>query len=154
MLAPSMTLATLGVLLTAALLAVPAVYLFDLTPVEGLLLGAVVASTDAAAVFFLLHTGGLQLRHKVGSTLEIESGTNDPIAVFLTLVLVQMILSGADPSISVFGVLAQQAFLGAAFGWAGGHAALWLLNRINLPSGYIRYLWLPLPCLFLRPRPS
>jgi len=134
-LAPSMTLATLGVFLTAALLAIPAMYLFGLSPMEGMLLGAVVASTDAAAVFFLLHAGGLQLRHKVGSTLEIESGTNDPIAVFLTLVLVQMILSGSDPSVSLLGVLAQQAFLGAAFGWAGGHAALWLLNRVNLPSG-------------------
>lgn len=134
-LAPSVTLATLGVLLTTGLLAIPAIYLFGLTPVEGLLMGAVVSSTDAAAVFFLLHAGGLQLRPKVGSTLEVESGTNDPIAVFLTLALVQMILSGDDPSVSLLGVLLQQAVLGAAFGWAGGRAVLWALNRINLPGG-------------------
>jgi len=134
-LAPSITLATLGVVLTAAILAVPAVYLFGLSPLEGLLLGAVVASTDAAAVFFLLRAGGLQLKHKVGSTLEIESGTNDPIAVFLTLVLVQLILSGADPSGALLSTLFQQAFFGALFGVLGGYAALTMLNRIHLPSG-------------------
>lgn len=134
-LAPSMTLATVGVVLTSVVLAVPAFYLFNLSPLEALLLGAVVASTDAAAVFFLLRAKGLQLRHKVGSTLEIESGTNDPIAVFLTLALVQLILSGADPSGDVFQTLFQQAFFGGLFGVMGGYAALIILNRVHLPSG-------------------
>jgi len=134
-LAPSMTLATVGVLLTAVLLAMPAVYIFELTPMEGLLLGSIVASTDAAAVFFLLRAGGLQLRHKVGATLEIESGTNDPIAVFLTLVLVQLLMTGADPSIALISTLFQQAVFGALFGIAGGYAALAMLNRVGLPGG-------------------
>ncbi len=134
-LAPSMTLSTLGVVMTAALLAVPAVYLFDFTPLEGLLMGSIVASTDAAAVFFLLKAGGLRLRHKVGSTLEIESATNDPIAVFLTIVLVQLIAAGADPSLSVLSTLFQQAFFGGLFGFIGGYTALYLLNRVNLPGG-------------------
>jgi len=134
-LAPSIALATFGVILTAILLAIPAVYIFGLTPMEGLLLGSIVASTDAAAVFFLLRAGGLQLKHKVGATLEIESGTNDPIAVFLTLVLVQLLMTGADPSASLISTLFQQAILGALFGIAGGYAALTILNRVGLPGG-------------------
>lgn len=134
-LAPSMTLATLGVVLTAVLLAVPATFFFNLSPMEGVLLGSIVASTDAAAVFFLLRAGGLKLRHTVGSTLEIESATNDPIAVFLTVILVQLIATGADPSLTVLSALFVQAFFGGLFGFIGGYAALYLLNRVNLPSG-------------------
>ena len=93
-LAPSMVLATIGVLVTA-LVAAPAVrYVLDLNWAESLLVGAVVASTDAAAVFLLVHTQGLRLRPRVGATLEAESGTNDPFAIFLTLMLVEYISLG------------------------------------------------------------
>ena len=85
MLAPSLTLATVGVLMTAALTAPVAHYALGLDWTESLLVGAVVASTDAAAVFFLIHARGLRLRPRVGATLEIESGTNDPFAIFLTI---------------------------------------------------------------------
>ncbi|WP_429911981.1 potassium/proton antiporter [Glycocaulis sp.] len=133
--APSMMLATIGVVLTSALLLVPAILIFDLSPIEALLLGAVVASTDAAAVFFLLRAGGLRLRHKVGSTLEIESGTNDPIAIFLTMVLVQLAATGGVLSFAVLGQLVQQAALGAIGGAVGGFLALYTLNRVTLPGG-------------------
>ena len=93
-LAPSMVLATIGVLLTALITAPVAKYVLDLNWTEALLVGAVVASTDAAAVFLLVHAQGLRLRPRVGATLEAESGTNDPFAVFLTLMLVELISVG------------------------------------------------------------
>ena len=93
-LAPSMVLATVGVLLTALITAPVAKYALDLNWTEALLVGAVVASTDAAAVFLLVHAQGLRLRPRVGATLEVESGTNDPFAVFLTLMLVELISIG------------------------------------------------------------
>jgi cell volume regulation protein A len=135
-LAPALVLATLGVLLTAALTGIFAGWLFGLGWAEALLLGATVASTDAAAVFFLLGAGGLRLRRRVGATLEIESGTNDPVAVFLTLSLVQVVLSG-DGSLSsgMLDVLVQQAVVGGVVGWAAGWAISWGLNRVTLPSG-------------------
>ena len=95
-----------------------------------LLLGTIIASTDAAAVFFLLRTGGLRLQHRVGATLEIESGTNDPIAVFLVIILTEYILAGGGtPGWELAIELGQQAFLGAAFGLAGGFALVAMLNR-------------------------
>src|SRR5437588_10159439 len=93
-LAPSLVLATLGVLLTALITAPVARYALELNWTEALLVGAVVASTDAAAVFLLVHTQGLRLRPRVGATLEAESGTNDPFAVFLTLMLVELMTTG------------------------------------------------------------
>lgn len=76
--APAVLLATLGVLATAALTALAASKLLDLPPLEALLLGTILASTDAAAVFFLLRAGGLRLERRTGATLEVESGANDP----------------------------------------------------------------------------
>ena len=87
-----MVLATVGVLLTAALTAPVAKYVLDLGWIEALLMGAVVASTDAAAVFLLIHSRGLRLRPRVNATLEVESGSNDPFAVFFTIVLVQFLV--------------------------------------------------------------
>src|SRR3984893_14456488 len=109
--APSLVLATIGVLLTAALTAPAARYVLGLGWVEALLGGGVVASTDAAgaealrvgaagpspdaaAVFFLVHAGGLRLRPRVGATLEVESGSNDPFAVLLTIILVEFLTVG------------------------------------------------------------
>src|SRR5229473_862480 len=100
-LAPSMALATIGVLLTALITAPVAKYALDLNWTEALLVGAVVASTDAAAVFLLVHTQGLRLRPRVGATLEAESGTNDPFAIFLTLMLVEFISIGDSSALHV-----------------------------------------------------
>jgi cell volume regulation protein A len=135
-LAPSMGLATFGVLLTALITAPVAKYMLDLSWGEALLAGAVVASTDAAAVFLLVHSQGLRLRPRVGATLEVESGTNDPFAVFLTLMLVELITHGGQGSIwDVVLELLQQGVLGALIGVVGGRIVVMALNRVALPQG-------------------
>jgi cell volume regulation protein A len=134
-LVPSMTLATIGVLLTAAITAPAAKYALDLNWAEALLVGAVVASTDAAAVFLLVHAQGLRLRPRVGATLEAESGSNDPFAVFLTLMLVEFISVGQSSPGHVLMELAREAVLGAVIGVIGGRAMVISLNRVALPQG-------------------
>src|ERR1700740_3135586 len=119
-LAPSMTLATIGVLLTAFITAPFARYVLDLNWTEALLVGAVVASTAAAAVFLFVHTQGLRLRPRVGATLEAESGTNDPFAVFLTLMLVEYISLGESSLTHVLLELGREAVFGAIAGVIGG----------------------------------
>jgi len=134
-LAPSMVLATIGVLLTALIAAPAAKYALDLNWTEALLVGAVVASTDAAAVFLLVHTQGLRLRPRVGATLEAESGTNDPFAIFLTLMLVEFISSGESSPLHVVLELAREGLLGAVIGVIGGRLVVVALNRMALPQG-------------------
>jgi potassium/hydrogen antiporter len=134
-LAPSMVLATIGVLLTALVTAPAARYVLDLNWTESLLVGAVVASTDAAAVFLLVHTQGLRLRPRVGATLEAESGTNDPFAIFLTLMLVQFISIGEGSASYVVFELAREGLLGAFVGVIGGRLVVLALNRMALPQG-------------------
>jgi len=134
-LAPSMVLATVGVLVTAVVAAPAAKYALDLSWTEALLVGAVVASTDAAAVFLLVHTQGLRLRPRVGATLEAESGTNDPFAIFLTLMLVEFISSGESSPWHVVMELAREGLLGAVLGVIGGRLVVLALNRMALPQG-------------------
>ena len=134
-LAPSLVLATIGVLLTAALTAPAAHYMLGFGWVPSFLVGAVVASTDAAAVFLLIHTRGLRLRPRVGATLEIESGTNDPFAIFLTLALVGLLLAPDESWWTVLEELAIEAVGGALIGLIGGRALVAALNRLSLPQG-------------------
>src|SRR5215472_5127750 len=115
-LAPSLVLATIGVLLTAALTAPVVRLLLGFDWIESLLVGAVVSSTDAAAVFLLIHARGLRLRPRVGATLEIESGTNDPFAIFLTLILVELLSIGTSTPGHVIMEFVQEAGLGAIIG--------------------------------------
>ena len=135
-LAPAATLATLGVLLTALLTAVAARPLLGLDWPHALLLGAIIASTDAAAVFFLLHAGGLHLRRRVAATLEVESGSNDPVAVLLTLLLVGWLSVADAPSWPQVGeLLLRQGLFGVAIGILGGLGMALALNRLALPAG-------------------
>jgi cell volume regulation protein A len=134
-LAPAATLATLGVAFTAALTAPVAKYLLDLSWTEALLAGSVVASTDAAAVFFLLHARGLRLRPRVAATLEVESGGNDPFAVLMTILLVEYLIIGDGSWQHVLAVFAQQAALGTVIGILGARAIVFVINRLALAQG-------------------
>ncbi|MGF6429587.1 MULTISPECIES: potassium/proton antiporter [Bradyrhizobium] len=134
-LVPSMVLATAGVLLTALITAPVARFVLDLNWTESLLVGAVVASTDAAAVFLLVHTQGLRLRPRVGATLEAESGTNDPFAIFLTLMLVEFISIGQSSASHIALEFIQEAVFGAIIGVIGGRLVVIALNYVALPQG-------------------
>ena len=133
---PAGLLATVGVIVTGGVTGLVPWLLLDLTPVESLLLGAIVASTDAAAVFFLLRAGGLELRRRVNSVIEIESGTNDPFAVFLVVLLVELLEAPqAAGAWTIARALLSEAALGAILGVIGGFLACAVLRRVTLPSG-------------------
>jgi len=134
---PAMVLATAGVIITAILVGVAARLLFTLAWREAFLLGAIVAPTDAAAVFFLLRVGGITLRDRVRSTLEIESGTNDPVAIFLTISLVGTIAASAMPAnltLDLAGSVVLQVVVGGVVGIAGGVAIVAVVNRAELEA--------------------
>ncbi|MBB4575568.1 potassium/proton antiporter [Rhizobium lentis] len=135
---PSLTLASVGVLITASLFAFAAMWLLNFTWLEGLLLGSIVASTDAAAVFFLLRIGGINIRDKVRSTLEVESGTNDPMAIFLTIALVEVLASGeryAGINIGMLAMFVQQMGLGVILGLLGGMMIVLIVSKLDTDRG-------------------
>ncbi len=130
---PALMLATVGVFITAAGAAVIAHWVFDLHWQTALLIGAIISSTDAAAVFSLLQGRGLHLNERVSATLEIESGSNDPMAIFLTIVLVTMIANQqTHAGWQGLIMLVQQFGIGALLGVAGGHAIVAVANRMRL----------------------
>ena len=133
--APAGLLATVGVALTAGLLAIPA-HLWGLPWPQALVLGAIVSSTDAAAVFSVLRGSGLQLKRRVGTTLELESGLNDPMAVILTITLTANLLAPGQASVlGGLGEVLLQLGVGGAFGIGIGWGGRWLLTRFPLPTG-------------------
>lgn len=133
---PSLTLATFGVLATAGSLAAFAMWLFDLDWRLALLLGTIVGSTDAAAVFSLLRSSGTRLNDRISNTLEIESGINDPMVIFLTIALIEMLTKGEAFSVPIlFLQLVQQFGIGALFGIGGGYLLSEIFKRIQVSEG-------------------
>ena len=128
---PALLLASIGVLLTAAMVGAVATLLMHIDWRHGLLLGAIVGSTDAAAVFSVLRLSGVRLSERVSATLELESALNDPMAVFLVLALIAALKGDAGP-VDMLSLLARQAGFGAALGLASGWAVAWLLAKLPL----------------------
>ncbi|TAN55794.1 MAG: potassium/proton antiporter [Magnetospirillum sp.] len=133
---PAMSLASLGVFMTTAVVAVPVHFLLDLGWLESALMGAIASSTDAAAVFFLLRVGGIHVRDRVRSTLEVESGSNDPMAIFLTLTLVTLLGTPQKiPTLHIIAEFGAQFGVGALIGLAGGGLIVFALNRMGFERG-------------------
>jgi len=132
---PALSLATVGVFLSALAIAGVAHLVMGISPLEGVLLGAVLASTDAAAVFTLLHGRGSAVNARVTGTLELESGMNDPMAVFLTLLCVELL---RHPDLSPGWVALEELVVGfgggGAIGLLGGFALRWSVERLNLTA--------------------
>lgn len=134
---PALLLATLGVVLCTAITGAAAYWLLDLPWPLALLVGAIVGSTDAAAVFSLLKSSGVQLNERVAATLEIESGMNDPMAVYLTITFIAMALAVGGPGSAALGLsevllsLLQQLGWGSVLGLACGWALAELLKRLG-----------------------
>jgi potassium/hydrogen antiporter len=133
---PSLALATIGVIVTAAIVGAVATLLFSTSWTGGLLVGAIVAPTDAAAVSALFHLRRLELRARIAAILEVESGINDPTSVLLAVLLVDLLLAPVPVAGShVAALLAREVVGGAAFGIAGGYLLLALINRLEATSG-------------------
>lgn len=126
----SLVLATLGVLITTAVVAFAAYYVLNISVLEALLLGSIVGSTDAAAVFSVL--AGQNIKGRISSTLEAESGTNDPMAMFLTIAFIQLILTPESSVFTMLGSFVLQMGVGAILGLVLGLLASWTINRIKL----------------------
>lgn len=133
---PAASLATVGVLATALLVGIFAAWLLGLHWLQGMLIGAIVGSTDAAAVFALMRNAGSTLQERVASTIEVESASNDPMAIFLTIAVLELLAAGKTQfGAGVLLAFVQQFGVGAVLGLAGGRLLVWLINRLRLHSG-------------------
>lgn len=129
---PALLLSTVGVFLTAALIAIPVVYLLNWTWLQAFLLGSVVGSTDAAAVFAVIRSQGVAINPKIAALLEFESGSNDPMALLLVVAIIQW-MTTPDPSVMpLLLMFVLQFIMGAVIGLGGGKLLLFLVNYSRL----------------------
>lgn len=135
---PSLVLSTVGVLVTALLLVPFVKWILHIDWLNAFLMVSIISSTDSAAVFFLLRSRGLSLREKVKSTLEIESGTNDPMAIFLTLtfaLLLQQQMNGEPLALGQIAMsFLSQALVGAGAGFLLSYMMRFLINKFHLEA--------------------
>ncbi len=126
------SLSTLGVLLTAVSVGFFVSFITDFTIYEGLLLGAIVSSTDAAAVFSILRAKNLGLKTNLRPTLELESGSNDPMAYFLTIAFLGLVINQDLSIYSIIPLFLKQILIGGALGFGFGKLSKYVINRIRL----------------------
>jgi len=131
---PAIVMATAGVLVTALVTGLAASYFLGLSVLEGMLLGSIVGSTDAAAVFLVLRSKGVNLRPRLAATLEVESASNDPMAIFLTIGIIQILLGEVEPGFELIRLFIVQMGVGAVVGLLLGKATVWTINRVNLDA--------------------
>ncbi|MDO4643149.1 MAG: potassium/proton antiporter [Cardiobacteriaceae bacterium] len=133
---PAIVLASWGVLATVLALGLFTTFFFNVNWQLGFLMAAIVGSTDAAAVFSLLRNSGVRLNSRILSTLELESGANDPMAIFLVTAMITMINQPENASIfSFLWMLLQQLCVGLLLGWLAGKSLAWLLRHLTLAEG-------------------
>ncbi|WP_170008577.1 potassium/proton antiporter [Bacillus fonticola] len=130
---PSLSLATLGVIITSTIVAVAVKYILGVSWTEALLFGSIVGSTDAAAVFAILK--GENVKERLGSTLEAESGTNDPMAIFLTVMFIEVLTTDQASVFSFITTFFWQMGIGLLIGIVFGKLATYSINKIQLDSG-------------------
>lgn len=128
----ALSLSTVGVLLTAIVIALFATFLLHFSFLEGMLLGAIISATDAAAVFSVLGARSLQLRGKIVPLLELESGSNDPMSVFLTIGVMRLLTEPQTSLLTIIVLFIQQMGIGAVCGIVLGVAAVFLISRFKL----------------------
>ncbi len=131
---PAAALATIGVFVTASITGIVAMYALNLSIVEGMLIGAIVSSTDAAAVFSIFRSAGIHLNHRLKATLEIESASNDPMAIFLTIGLLEILLNDMQFGLDLLTLFIQQIGVGIVVGLAIGKAAIHYINKSKLSA--------------------
>lgn len=131
---PAAILATLGVIITAVVTGLAASYVLGIPWLEGLLLGSIVGSTDASAVFTVLRSGGVSISKRLAATLEVESGSNDPMAIFLTIGCLEILLQRVNHWSDLLWLLVSQLCLGAVIGIILGFLAVSAVNRISLEA--------------------
>jgi potassium/hydrogen antiporter len=128
----AISLATVGVGLTALLIGLFANVVLGFSLLEGFLLGAIVSSTDAAAVFAILRSKGFGLRGQIKPLIELESGSNDPMAVFLTTAFIGLLTVSDNSVLGLIPMFVQQMAVGAFLGYFFGRVAVFALNQVNL----------------------
>lgn len=132
--APAVSLATVGVIISTVSVGLFVAWIWKLSPLRGLLVGAIISSTDAAAVISQLRSKHLSIRSGLQTLIEFESGSNDPMAVLLTLVLLHLVTHETAGGWQVTWLLTKQVILGLAAGFTLGHFGAKAINRIRLES--------------------
>lgn len=131
-LGPAFLLSTIGVVLTAVIVGVFAIFILKFSLIQGMLLGAIISSTDAAAVFTILRSKRISLKGDLSPLLELESGSNDPMAVFLTIGFIRLLTEKNSSLIHLFPLFLLDMCVGALVGYLIGKLSVYAINRVKL----------------------